>query len=196
MSRRVVIFIVGFLIVVTIGSYALGRSRHGSTVATALSPAPTAIGPTSAPSSATPSAEPVETPKIASLVLPNRLLTPGAVAETSVDVVCHRSTRTVRPPESYTEPLKIEQIREYGYVDVRLGDYEEDHLIPLELGGDPRSPKNLWPEPHYTHPNSFDKDRVENDSHRAVCDGRMSLAHAQSLMASNWVELGRELGDV
>jgi hypothetical protein len=26
-------------------------------------------------------------------------------------------------------------------------EYEEDHFIPLELGGAPRNPKNLWPEP-------------------------------------------------
>jgi hypothetical protein len=26
-------------------------------------------------------------------------------------------------------------------------DYEEDHFIPLELGGAPRNAKNLWPEP-------------------------------------------------
>jgi hypothetical protein len=25
-------------------------------------------------------------------------------------------------------------------------DYEEDHLISLELGGAPRDPKNLWPQ--------------------------------------------------
>ena len=28
-----------------------------------------------------------------------------------------------------------------------ISDYEEDHLIPLELGGSPTSPLNLWPEP-------------------------------------------------
>jgi hypothetical protein len=29
-----------------------------------------------------------------------------------------------------------------------IKNYEEDHLIPLELGAAPRNPKNLWPEPH------------------------------------------------
>jgi len=54
------------------------------------------------------------------------------------------------PPENYTHELKIEQIREYGYSDINLRDYEEDHLIPLELGGNPTDPKNLWPEPFET----------------------------------------------
>jgi hypothetical protein len=39
--------------------------------------------------------------------------------------------RPVRPPESYTGKLKRQQIAEYGYRDKKLGDYEEDHLIPL-----------------------------------------------------------------
>jgi hypothetical protein len=29
--------------------------------------------------------------------------------------------------------------------------YEEDHLIPLEDGGGPTDPRNLWPEPYNTH---------------------------------------------
>jgi len=31
------------------------------------------------------------------------------------------------------------------YVDKAPSHYEEDHLISLELGGNPRDPKNLWP---------------------------------------------------
>jgi hypothetical protein len=44
------------------------------------------------------------------------------------------------------EHLKIKQMPLY-----ELGGspslYEEDHLIPLELGGAAHNPKNLWPEP-------------------------------------------------
>jgi hypothetical protein len=47
-------------------------------------------------------------------------------------------TETVRPDECYTEALKIKGSR--------MSDYEEDHLIPLELGGSLSSPRNLWPE--------------------------------------------------
>ena len=50
--------------------------------------------------------------------------------------------------------------------------YEYDHLIPLELGGAPNSPRNLWPEPGAS-PNP--KDRLENRLRVLVCDGsRMS----------------------
>jgi hypothetical protein len=39
-------------------------------------------------------------------------------------------------------------MREYGYTDHHLSDFEEDHLIPLELAGAPADIRNLWPEPH------------------------------------------------
>src|SRR6266567_5179912 len=53
-------------------------------------------------------------------------------------------TATVRPPTSYTNALKVTQIAQYGYSDTSTADYEEDHLIPLELGGNPTSALNLW----------------------------------------------------
>jgi hypothetical protein len=56
-------------------------------------------------------------------------------------------TKTIRPPASYTDALKVKQMQEYHETGGPSG-YEEDHLIPLELGGAPRNPKNLWPEPH------------------------------------------------
>jgi len=53
--------------------------------------------------------------------------------------------------------------------------YEEDHLIPLEVGGNPTDPNNLWPEP-YAEPNGArDKDKVENFLHDEVCSGQMTL---------------------
>jgi len=101
--------------------------------------------------------------------LPNPRLTPGAlnpdVTQANIDsTICVRGwTRTIRPPERYTERLKRRQIREYGYADRRLSHYEEDHLISLELGGSPTDPRNLWPEPHHVAGGwgSFTKDRLK-----------------------------------
>ncbi len=73
-------------------------------------------------------------------------------------------------------------MREYGFTDA-IQAHEEDHLIPLELGGDPRDPRNLWPEPGAS-PNP--KDRLENALHTAVCAGRVTLADAQRVMATDW----------
>lgn len=130
-----------------------------------------------------------------STALPNPRLTPGALnpAVTQADIhrtICVRGyTKTIRPPEDYTERLKREGIREYGYTDHRLRDYEEDHLISLELGGSPTSPANLWPEPHHVVGGwgSYTKDRLENRLHALVCHGRISLADAQHEIATDWV---------
>jgi hypothetical protein len=99
-------------------------------------------------------------------------------------------TSTVRPPESYTEPLKFEQMAAYGEGG-SAGGYEEDHLIPLELGGSPTSPQNLWPEPGAS-PNP--KDAVEDAANAAVCDGQMRLTTAQQAIATNWIAFGQQLG--
>jgi hypothetical protein len=128
--------------------------------------------------------------------LPDPKLTPGAVnpdvtQQTIETTICVRGwTRLVRPPESYTEPLKREQIAEYGYRDRRLRDYEEDHLIPLELGGAPTDPRNLWPEPHEAAGDwgSYAKDRLESRLNELVCSGALPLDTARAAIASNWID--------
>lgn len=92
-------------------------------------------------------------------------------------------TTTIRPSTSYTNKLKTEQITEYGYTDTNLSDYEEDHFIPLEVGGDPTNPRNLWPE-YGDSPNP--KDTIENLCHKEVCDGQISLIEAQREIVTNW----------
>ena len=122
-------------------------------------------------------------------VLPDMNCTPGVadpnVTEDNIQqTICVQGyTKTIRPPESYTTTLKRQQIAEYGYSDTNLRDYEEDHLISLELGGSPTDPKNLWPEPGAS-PNS--KDKVEDSLHTFVCEGRIQLTDAQHRIASNW----------
>ncbi len=131
--------------------------------------------------------------------LPDRNCTPGAVnpAVTQATIgqtICHSGwTHTVRPPESYTEPLKIAQVAEYHYADTNVSAYEEDHLIPLELGGSPTSVKNLWPEYDAGHiPNP--KDAVENQLRSAVCGGQVTLAAAQQAIARDWTTAESVLG--
>jgi len=131
--------------------------------------------------------------------LPDRRCTPGAtyakVTQEKIGRTICRSgwTGTVRPPESYTEKLKREQIAEYAYRDKNLGDYEEDHLIPLELGGSPRSVRNLWPEYDAGKiPNR--KDKVEDALRTAVCNGRVALVPAQRAIARDWKTAEQVLG--
>jgi hypothetical protein len=114
-------------------------------------------------------------------VLASPTFTPGvlnaAVTQASIGAtICrHGWTATVRPPTSYTSALKVQQMAEYGEVG-RPAAYQEDHLISLELGGDPTDRRNLWPEPY---PRASQVDRIENELNAAVCAGRLSLDEAQ-----------------
>ncbi len=125
---------------------------------------------------------------------PDHICTPGAanpnVTQANIgSTICVSGyTATIRPPTSYTNKLKAQQIKEYGYSDTNLSSYEEDHLIPLELGGDPTNPQNLWPEPYNVSDNNgaYSKDKVENLLRKQVCSGQISLQEAQSEIVVNW----------
>lgn len=127
--------------------------------------------------------------------LPDPACTPGAIdpAVTQQNIhstICRSGyTKTVRPPESETERAKFDV--DYRAYHVRHSSKSElDHLVSLELGGD-NDIANLWPEVGKL-PNP--KDKVENDLHRAVCDGRVSLAAAQRAIASDWMTAEGKLG--
>ncbi len=124
--------------------------------------------------------------------LPDQTCTPGVVdplviQDTVSSTICVKGyTKTIRPPTSYTTKLKRQQIIEYGYADTNLSSYEEDHFISLELGGSPRDPKNLWPEPHGSW---NEKDEVEGYLHEQICSGQMTLGEAQEAITHNWYNL-------
>ncbi len=116
------------------------------------------------------------------VVKPNPRLTPGAfnpsVRQSTIgSTICVRGwTKTIRPAVSYTNRLKIQQMAEYDETGSPSG-YEEDHFIPLELGGAPRDPRNLWPEPRAQATRS---DPLETHLKRQVCDSVITLAQART----------------
>jgi hypothetical protein len=124
--------------------------------------------------------------------LPDPRCTPGAVNPSVTqdnirNTICVPGyTKTIRPPVTYTSPLKIRLMQSYGFTDSR-SNYELDHLIPLEIGGNPYDVRNLWPEPGYGQYNFDVKDRYENYLNNAVCSGSMSLSDAQKDIATNWI---------
>jgi hypothetical protein len=104
------------------------------------------------------------------------VLNPAVTQSTIRATICRRGwTRTVRPPVDYTNALKRKQMRTYDEHGPPSA-YQEDHLISLELGGDPTDPRNLWPEPY---PRASAVDRIENELNAEVCGGRLTLAQAQ-----------------
>jgi hypothetical protein len=123
-----------------------------------------------------PRGSPSKGPYHADLVRSPGVLNPDVTQANVNSTVCvHGWTKTVRPPTSYTNNLKQKQMREYG-VGGSPSDYQEDHLISLELGGHPTDPRNLWPEPY---PRASEVDSIENDLNAKVCSGELSLDDAQ-----------------
>jgi hypothetical protein len=108
--------------------------------------------------------------------------TPGVLDPdvTQADIrstICKRGwTSTIRPPVEYTDALKRKQMRQYAETG-SMSDYQEDHLISLELGGNPADPRNLWPEPY---PRAAEMDKTENELNAEVCNGTLTLAQAQA----------------
>jgi hypothetical protein len=134
------------------------------------------------------------------LPLPDPSCTPGAtnpdVTQSTINsTICVSGwTSAIRPPTSYTNPLKQQGIADYGYTGTNMADYEEDQFLPLELGAAPKDPKNLWPEPHAGDKNFYSKDSVENAVKKAVCGGQATLAAAQHAMLTDWTTAESVLG--
>ena len=144
---------------------------------------------------------------------PDHTTTPGVVNPAITQATIHAticspswSTKTIRPPPSYTTPLKRQQLVAGHATDRNPADYEEDHFISLELGGHPRDPRNLWPErwgtpaqpltskgPFPSHlVGAKSKDAVENALHREVCAGTLTLRAAQWIIATDWFKYYRD----
>lgn len=109
-------------------------------------------------------------------------LNPDVRQDTIEQTICVKGwTATIRPPVSYTNPLKQSQLTMYASLHPNDPNWtmkgtEEDHRVPLELGGAPRDITNLSPE---DHPASFTKDTAENTAKADVCAGRLTLIEAQ-----------------
>jgi hypothetical protein len=95
-------------------------------------------------------------------------------------------TRTVRPPQQYTSALKRLQIREFGYADRKLGDYEGNwcrwgwvarHMIRVIYGPSHHDSRRL---------ERRREGRTGGGPARLVCSGQVPLAEAQQAIATDW----------
>ncbi len=104
------------------------------------------------------------------------VLNPDVTQATIASTICRRGwTKTIRPPVSYTNALKASGLVRYGLHGPPSA-FQEDHLISLELGGNPTDPRNLWPEPY---PRAAAVDQIENQLNHLVCSGKITLAEGQ-----------------
>ena len=115
---------------------------------------------------------------------------PDVTQDNIEETICNPNwhTSAIRPSSSYTRKLKQQQIDALGLPGTSA-DYEEDHLIPLELGGHPTDPDNLWPEAYEPRPGAHQKDGVERYLHNEVCTGNLRLRDAQREISEDWYEV-------
>ncbi|MBW8794242.1 MAG: hypothetical protein JF597_11790 [Streptomyces sp.] len=131
--------------------------------------------------------------------------TPGAIspAVTQANLkttICRKGgyTSGVRPSAYVTGKEKKLNAASYGFTGA-MSDAEYDHLISLQLGGDPNDPRNLWLEPadpgHKAGQGVNNrKDPVETKLHTAVCAGKVTLAQAQQAIVTDWTTALARLG--
>lgn len=125
--------------------------------------------------------------------LPNPKMTPGALNPDITQANIHQTvcvkgfTKTIRPPAYYTNKLKKQQIRAYGYQDTNPRDYQEDHLVALSIGGAPWDERNLWPQPRKSEWGADKKDQLEFVLFKMLCANEISLQDARYAMAKDWI---------
>jgi hypothetical protein len=118
--------------------------------------------------------------------LPNKSITPGATRSVALKELCTTSTSLVRNVPESEKNLIFHSYKLNGNDrSVCKEGYEIDHLISLELGGD-NSPANLWPQSYCGKNNAHDKDKLENELHRKICNGNIKLDDAQKCIAYDW----------
>src|SRR5947209_7059283 len=143
MKRAARILAVGALVVGVFGTHhASSPAHHGSHVVVP----PGQPAPRVGPSYLYPDPEKtpgVTNPNIAQANIHENICNPnwhGINPWTHTD---EKGTKSIRPPSSYTDNLKKQQLAAPRYNDKDPTHYEEDHFISLELGGNRRDPKHL-----------------------------------------------------
>ncbi len=117
------------------------------------------------------------------IVRPDPNLTPGDALPAGRSEICASGySKRVRDVSAQT---KRDIYAEYGIASHQPGDYEVDHLIPLGIGGS-NAKANLWPQPANTMPGAKEKDKLEDDLHNRICDGRLDVKQAQLEIALDW----------
>ena len=126
-------------------------------------------------------------------------INPGVTQANIKETICVSGwTGTIRPPSSYTNRLKERQLST-TYSDYRSGDlsdFEEDHRVPLSIGGHPTDEKNLWPEPWCEKKKpcaegtlgARKKDVLEREVQRRVCSGKITLRQGQEIFLKDWTK--------
>src|SRR5207302_3144835 len=103
---------------------------------------------------------------------------------TDTAIFCHPRTMAVR---AVTLGMHKTVFALYGIPWATHAEYEDDHVVSLELGGG-NANVNRFPQPLAQ---AKVKDQVENYFHRRVCAGAVSIPWVQYWLVRDWVVLLR-----
>lgn len=104
-------------------------------------------------------------------------INPAVTQDTINETICvHGYTRSIRPPVSYTNQIKVRLMMAEGLPLELIGDKILDHKISLSAGGSPDDPRNLVLQ---DQDESRRKDALESKMHHMICAGEISLQEAQ-----------------
>lgn len=118
--------------------------------------------------------------------LPDPSLTPGWVrTDLTTAQICR--TRWGHNERHVDAAMRHQVFQSYHISCGRFcaAEFELDHLVPRELGG-ADDVRNLWPQSYSGAWNAHTKDELENRLHAEVCAGRLPLATAQRMIATDW----------
>lgn len=127
-------------------------------------------------------------------------LNPDVTQDTINKTICVSGwTKTVRPPVSYTNKVKRALMDKAGIAWSHASEIELDHHVPIEVGGSPTDPQNLWlqtwaeksPWPG-VESGAHLKDAIETHAKRLVCAGQLPLADAQRCIYDDWRACAKE----
>jgi hypothetical protein len=109
-----------------------------------------------------------------------------AVTQATIDqTICVKNySASIRPPKWYTGPIKrLLVLALPPTASHRVSDYELDHQVAIEDGGNPTARENLvlqlWAEARA-------KDKVEDRVHREVCTHKIKLDAGRRCFVIDW----------
>ncbi len=117
---------------------------------------------------------------------PDSQLTPGKLCtEADPNFTEYRyAAHVAYCKRNVTHAMKLQVAQAYGGLpESEWHNYEFDHLIPLNAGGN-SSVDNLWPQPIVE---AKDKDKVEHATYNGLNDGSLTQAQAVQ-MIWDWVD--------
>ncbi|MFZ0089985.1 MAG: hypothetical protein WAL63_10785 [Solirubrobacteraceae bacterium] len=120
--------------------------------------------------------------------------TPGALNRAALahprKTICRRRyLAKLEAPEAGLRRLKIAMMITYGSAGAP-STYVLGHVVPVQDGGSPADPKNVWPILRYGWGGALTQAVVANAVHALICAGTVTVRHAAQILEGDWLRHG------